>query len=291
MADPADASTAAVLRELLGLNDDEPGTLEDEFGPGDFPWQEAVVDVIEADMKSVADQLGLDKNYLTGWLAANQLEMLRYLETTLDPTARIGMGAINPTGAGGLAELINRARSWVGWYFPGFRDAVLLDKPTSGPGRRGPSAADIRASFDLDQLTSTVNQMAQALILDTMPNASAVAKSYIDAIVANPSQNLDFETFARDRILETARAKTIYKNKPDAITEEQFLQPYVQAFMQRAGPGFGDQLATTATAGARLGASPDAFQARLDRTRQVQTGAPFLANLGRRLSNFGQVLR
>jgi hypothetical protein len=128
-------------------------------------------------------------------------------------------------------------------------------------------------------MTGVVNDMARGLILDDLPNARNIAKSFVELIVANPEQNRDFETYVRSRILETPRAKTIYARKPESISHEQFLQPYVQAFMQQAGPGFGDQLAETAIGGARLHASPQAYQARLDKTRQVQSGAPFLQNL------------
>jgi hypothetical protein len=122
-------------------------------------------------------------------------------------------------------------------------------------------------------------------------DARAIANAYVNAIVKNPEQQLDFETFARERILSTPRAKAIYKDKPEGLSHEQFLQPYVQAAQQMIGPGYGDQLADIATGGARLQASPGAFRTRLERTSQVRTSAPYMAKLTEQLRGIKDVLR
>lgn len=278
-----------------------------------FSWQNAAVNKIYDDIKVVAKNFDMDLDHLIGWFDGQQNNMLNWIQAQMEKlNAVFGPLPVGPVSRGervidepggfrinltetpeGMNHIFDLARQWVSMYWPGFRDAVLFKPPGGGGGvgRRGPTAAEIRAQFDLDQLTRLVDEMSRALVLAEEPNARAIATAYVDAIVKDPNQELDFETFVRNRILSTARAKTIYKNKPESMSEEQYLQPYVAAFQSRVGPGFGDQLANTATAGARLGASPGAFEQRLNRTRQVQTSTPFLSKMGQRLSNVQQVLR
>ena len=153
------------------------------------------------------------------------------------------------------------------------------------------SAAQIRAQFDLDQLTQAVNDMSRGLVLADEKNARSIAKAYVNAIVSNPEQELDFETYVRKQILATPRAKLIYKTKPQSLSEEQYLQPYVQAAQSRIGAGYGEQLANIATAGAQLNSDPAAYEARLNRTSQVQNSSPYLQALGEQISSLKGVLR
>lgn len=282
------------LEAIVGGEEGEEG--DDGSFSDEFFWQDAVFDAIQSDLKRISKEFDMDLGYIDGWFEGQKDNLATHLESEIGPAGR---GAFDPNTPFGIQNLIRRARTWVGVKWPPFMEAMDLinSGATSrgsgrrGSGRRGPTAAEIRASFDMDQLTNSVNQMSRALILSELPNASAVAKSYVDAIVSNPAQELDFETFARERIMNTARAKTIYRGKPESMSEEQFLQPYVQAAAQRIGPGFGDQLADTAINAARLGASPQAFQQRLERTRQVQTSAPFLNRMGEHLRGVKEVLR
>lgn len=278
-------------------------TVEEEFDEVFF-WQDAVVGKIQDDIKAVSKKFDMDLDYLNGWFEGQKVNLLNHLQSNyLDVdfgdspiTRQHDIRALDPNNPGDVQHLFNAARLWVGQFFPGFRDAINLKAP-SGSGRRGssgrrrPSAAEIRAQFDVDELTDVVNQMSRAFLVEEADDARAIAKSYVDAIVGNPEQKLDFETFARKRLLAKPKAKVIYQNKPEGLSEEQFLQPFVQAAQQRIGPGFGDQLQRVATGGARLGASPQAFQQRLERTRQVQTSTPFLSKLGERMNNFAGVLR
>lgn len=287
---------------------DQPKTLEETFSL-EFSWQKAVTDKIARDIKYVADILDMDLDHLMGWYNGKKVDMLTWIQKQMDtlnrrqpPDVYRGNDARRVADTGsrldintpeGIEQVFDLARSWVSSYFPGFRDVLMMEIPKrpTGGGSRGPTAAEIRAQFDLDHLTQLVNEMSQGLVLAEEPNARKIAKAYVDAIVANPKQELDFGTYARSKIMGTARAAVIYKHKPEGISEEQYLQPYVAAFQQMAGPGFGDQLADTATAGARLGASPAAFQQRMMRTSQVQTSSPFLTKMGQRLTNFSEVLR
>lgn len=289
-----------ILQAILEQNKeaDEP----DSFNEDDF-WQNAVIGKVESDIKAVAKKYEMDLDFLLGWFDGQKDNLINYLDNKVvnsgriegaDPQRPFRVGA-SPMDPEGMQVLFDAAQLWIGQYFPGFRDAITAELPSTS-GRRGrgsgrPTAAEIRAQFDMDALIEAVNQMSRGLILTEFDSARAVAKSYVDAIVANPEQKLDFETFARARILNSPRAKVIYKDKPEALSHEQFLQPYVQAASQMIGPGHGNQLANIATGGARLGADPNAFRARLQRTRQVQSSTPFLSKLGDRVSGLKQVLR
>lgn len=286
-------------RIVQGVNNDAADTWQEEFAPGFF-WQEAVIDRIKEDIKAVAKTYEMDMSVMEGWFAGQQANLIGYLtNAVMGQAAKYGANRGMTDTPAGIAFLFEQARSWVGMQFPAFNQLINGIGPGGGSGSgsgrgsgpRRPTAAQIRAQFDLDQLTQTVNDMSRALVLADDKNARSIARSYVNAIVANPEQELDFETFVRGRILASNRAKTIYKSKPKSLTEEQFLQPYVQAAMQRIGPGFGDQLAQLSIAGAQLNADPNAFQQRLERTSQVQSGAPFLTGLAEQLTGIKDVLR
>lgn len=298
-ADEISAAASAIIAEITGEdpNNDEPDSFVDE----DF-WQETVFDQIHNDIDAIADKYDMDLNYLEGWFGGQKDNLVNHIDTLLQlpsgyadhPTSR--PINVDPTTPEGMQEIIYEARKWVGTRWPAFNEALSgsISSGGGGGGRRGrrrPTAAEIRSQFDVEQLTNTINQMSQALLLEEAPEARSMAKAYVSAIVANPDQKLDFETFVREKLLAKPRAKMIYQNKPEGLSEEQFLQPYVQAAQQRIGPGFGDQLSDIAIGGARMVSSPQTFQARLNRTRQVQSGAPFLSKLGQRLSSVREVLR
>lgn len=284
--------------------------LDEESFSDEFFWQETVFDQIEDDIDSIADKYDLDLNYLQGWFNGQKDNLAGHLEKYMNQPMEIGApttGAASrqvpvnadPSTPQGMQNLILQARNWIGTRWPAFQEGLTAEIPSGSSGRRGrsgrgrgrPTEAEIRAQFDMTQLTNAVNQMSRALLLEESDDAKAVAEAYVGAIVQNPDQKLDFETFAREKILSKPRAKLIYANKPEGMSEEQFLQPFFQAAQQRIGPGFGSQAADIAIEGARFGASPQAFQARLNRTRQVQSSAPFLRNLGEKISSVRRVLK
>lgn len=291
-ADEISAAASAIISEITGEdpNNDDPDSFVDE----DF-WEETIFDQIHSDIDNIADKYDMDLNYLEGWFNGQKDNMIDYIKTRGQENAGFGSaGVISGNTVQGMQRSIEFAREFMASKWPVF-NAARLGKVSSGGGsgrgRRRPTAAEIRSQFDVEQLTNTINQMSQALLLEEAPEARSMAKAYVSAIVANPDQKLDFETFVREKLLSKPRAKMIYQNKPEGLSEEQFLQPYVQAAQQRIGPGFGDQLSDIAIGGARMVSSPQTFQARLNRTRQVQSGAPFLSKLGERLSSVREVLR
>ena len=151
-----------------------------------------------------------------------------------------------------------------------------------GSGRRGPSAADIRESFDENELTAAVEEYWGAYLLEDAPNARAIARSYIDAVVATGAQQkLDFETFVVERIKQAPRYRQIYANKPEGRSELEYITPYTSMATQVLGGSSGNrkQLGSIVAGGAALGSSPDAFAERLKRTDAVKNSSGFIRSL------------
>ena len=299
----SDDAREDLARRMAESDDEDSGedTVEEEFDPGFF-WQDAVIERIMDDINELGKQLDIDVDYVAGWFQGQQLNLISYLEDTMNASGARGAGPYG--GAGnmtetpeGMAALFAMARNWVGIRFPAFNEAVNGSGSGSGRGRSGgggpkkPTAEEIRAQFDTKQMANIVNDMSRGLVLQEAKDADKLVNTYINAIIKNPEQQLDFETFVRTHVLSSNRAKAIYMDKPESMSHEQFLQPYVQAAQQMIGPGFGEQLANIATGGARLAASPDAYRSRLNRERQVQLSTPFLNRMGEQLREVAGVLR
>ncbi|NIV28236.1 MAG: hypothetical protein GWN58_01620, partial [Anaerolineae bacterium] len=75
-------------------------------------------------------------------------------------------------------------------------------------------------------------------------------------------------------------------NKPESMSEEQYLAPYFQSAMQVVRPEQADEIAIQ---GAQFGASSSAFAARLQ--RENVSAAPFMQDLQRRLTDINEVFR
>ncbi len=174
-----------------------------------------------------------------------------------------------------------------------------LSSPPSkgGSGSRGPrapSAQDIRNMFDEDELTEAVNDLWQGWLVEEAPDGRKLAKAYINEIVRTKGQEeIDFQTFVTNKIKKTSRYNLIYQNKPGGVSEQQFLQPYVQSAQRIMGGGQGQEtaVADVAAGGAALGASGEAFGQRLNRTSAVQNSQGFIRGLEDRVRGVSNLLR
>jgi hypothetical protein len=106
-------------------------------------------------------------------------------------------------------------------------------------------------------------------------------------------KEIDFETFILNKAKADPRHKQIYRNKPQAMSELQYIQPYVQAAQQAMGGGQGREQAVgdVAVGGAALGASPDAFRQRLARTSAQKNSQGFIRGLEDQVRGIKDVLR
>jgi hypothetical protein len=296
-------SSGAQQAAAFGSPDDKPDTLEERFGD-EFFWQEAVVDKMIDDIKAVASQYDMDLDFLLGWFGGQQLNLINYLQKNVidlnEAPGAIGLGPGFFTNTpAGINQLFAHARTWLGARFPALLDAFSgvgssgsgRGRGRSGSGAAGPTPDQIRAQFDVKELTEAANTIWRGLLLEDMPNATAAANAYVEQIVANPEQKLDFESFVLGQVRNTSRYKVMYRNKPAAMTEQQFLMPIFQQVQQTLGPGYGTQVADITVNAARLSSSPQQLSERLMREQQVQTSSPYLQRLAQRVTEIKDVLR
>lgn len=188
-------------------------------------------------------------------------------------------------------KLLGYARWWYSNKIPGLADnwGGSSSSGGSGGGKSGPSAADIRASFDLDQLANRVDDLFRSYLITESKDPRTLAKQYVDTIVSNPDQELDFDTWVvNNHIKKQPRYASIYGQKPEGMSEQQFLQPYLNIANQVLRP---DNAGDAAIGGAQFGASPEAFRNRLARSNETVTSAPFMQNLEGRLNSLKGVLK
>lgn len=168
-----------------------------------------------------------------------------------------------------------------------------LSKSTRGSGRgRGSSAItaqDIRDQFDIDALSEKARQIWHGMLIEDPNDPRGIAREYVEAVAATLGQKkIDFTQFVRKRAKATARHASIYRNMPEGMMEEAYLQTYLNNAMQAVRP---QNAADIAIGGAQLGASPDAFRARLRRSEDVQSSSRYVNELGARIEGVSSILR
>jgi hypothetical protein len=259
-------------------------------------WQDALFSRLNSDIRTYSAAAGLNKNQVLFWFQGLWPSLVSDLTQSIE---RGGFGPnFDPASVGGLATLNGVARYWMTSRSPSmaqlWRVSLGVDEPLGGGGGGGarrPTAAQIRQSFDVDQLANRVIDLWRGYLFEEPKAPRELASAYVEQIVANPDQKLDFDTFVYQRIKNTGRYGLLYRQKGEGVSEAQFLQPYIQSAMQAVGPGRPGQLEGLVTAGARLGADPQAFRGLLARQRQVQNSAPFIQGLEERLTAVRGVLR
>ena len=190
----------------------------------------------------------------------------------------------------GFQELLGSALDFAGAALGADISAFAAGGSTrggGGGGRKSLTPQEIRNQFDLDQLASMAQDMNRQLVLDEMDNPKALAREYVEAIVATKGEKtIDYNTYVRNKIENTSRFKSIYKNKPEHLKAEQHMAPYLQLATAHARPG---DAADIAIGGSQFAASSSAFQGRLQR-EQTKT-APFISNLESRMEGLNSLFK
>lgn len=292
----AQALAAGIDPKDLGL----PSSIQDEFGPGQHFTSELLDDIILDELTANAEALGYSEQAIVAWYGQHRVNMLSYIQDEVIPSFRETTG-MPWDGSGSPMEfevLKKFARNYlVGTdssgnihkiFNPNLANAQDKSGRRGGGGGRGLSPADIRAQFDLDQLAMAVKNQWQGLLFDEPKNARAVAKAYVDAVVKNPDQKLDFNTFVRGHIQKQPRYNMIYKNKPRGMSEEAYFQPYVAAASQYLRP---NDVRDAATGAAQLGSSQQTFRERMSRDNAVTTSAPFISSFEKRMQDVAGVFK
>lgn len=285
--------------------------LRDDFGPPQFNWQQMVYDRVYKDFHTAAGELGYDRAVVEAWLANETINALNYVSMRMQQMGltETGQGQPQDPISVGLSEQLLRTPQGSQVLYEWARTFLLTKWPelavampegslrSSGRGRRGGGGGGggrgrgglTVDDFDLVQLSEAIKAIWNGLLMADPPNARAIAQEYVNLILANPTVKVDFETWVRQRARQTARYKALYQHKPEGISEEQFLQPYLQAALQLLGPG---AAALQAAAGAvQFNAGVGAFRQRLQRQQNLRGEAPFMSSLSGRLSRLRGILR
>jgi len=281
-----------------------------QVGPvlSEFDWRSKLRSDLVGSVEKWAEALGVSKFALDSLVRDNMDGALKYItENVVMPNTRSSVDFDVDEGIGKVTKnpswSPDNAKDWEQiWnagllYFSALSgvDLANIGKNSGrGSGSRGPSAADIRNSFDIEQLTDAVQNLWGAYLLEDTKDARKIAKNYIDAIVASGGQKeIDFKTFVLGRMEGTARWDQIYQNKPEGQDPLQYIGPYVSMTNSVIGGGQGDKAlsGSIAAGGAALGASQDAFAQRLQRTDAHTSTSGFINGIEGKVRGVSNVLR
>ena len=254
----------------------------DEFeaagdGGKSAPWEEYIIDIVNYQIGNAAEWLGLNPDPYYTWFASHQTEMLNGI------TPSAGFFRENPDLLT-VEHLNGFARMGIWWLQgqqPQLADGLNKEpfRKGGGGGRRGPTASEIRASFDIDELSRGATQLWNAYLMEEPKDAVGIAKAYVEAIVRNPEQKLDFKSYVLREIEGTAKYAVLAKNKPTHQPYENFIGPLMAQASSFLGGGEGTQVGDLVGDAAQLASSPDAFAQRLGKERQITGSAPFLQSM------------
>lgn len=167
---------------------------------------------------------------------------------------------------------------------------ALKDATTPPPGS---SPARRVATFDRDNLIEQASTQWQGWLLEG-PNLGAIdtiVDDYIreaGAFWTSEGGRLDFDTFLSNRLRTQPRYATIFRHKPEAMTEDLFLRQF------RAIGDLGlrpESSLTQLEASVTSGGSPSGQLQRVTRGREFQTSGGFSQRLASVLSGLGSGAR
>lgn len=269
-------------------------------GTQEISWQTMLYDRLDDEIPAVAELYGENPDTYQSWFRS----MFPYMIVDLEKMVRSSMsggqyqlpGSPQLNSPEGIGYVYQMARMWLGNRDPRIVNAMRAedgkstdDRTGRGGGGGGRMSADqIRAQFDIDQLANNARDIWRGTLLDEPRDARGMAKAYVEAIVRNPDQKLDFETFITKQAEGTARYASLYRNKPAGMAPQQYLMPYLSQAQQMARP---KEAVNIAAGGAQLGADPNAFRSRLGRTNAVTTSAPFISSMEQRMAGLKRVLK
>lgn len=261
----------------------------------DFDWREQFRKDFISFAEKKFDNMG-DKFLVDSFVRDNIDRATDYLSSfvNVDEMGQpiTGVRRLSAMSAAEYSRLWNVGVNWFSGQL-GFDFNAPLPR-SGGGGSRGPSAADIRNSFDEDQLTETVNKMWGAYLITDNKNSRSIAKSYIEAMVATKGEKaIDLQTYILGKIRADSRHKMLYQNKPSGVDELQYITPYIQATQQVVGGQGGSKAAVgdIAGGGAALGATAAQFNERLARTSQNQQTKGYINSIEERVRGVKNVLR
>lgn len=283
---------------------------------GGTPVYNNVNNVIVAEMKAAAKKMGenpafyeqIFETYNADFWKDADRDIFRYGALLSDTPSEIfdanvsrGSGVYGSTNRSAADEfltnpesfekLISYARWWYSNKIPGLADnwGGTSDSSGSHGSGSGITSADIKKSFDVAQLATRVDDLYHAYLIDKSDDPRGVANAYINAVVKNPDQKLDFDTFViGNYIQKSPRYASIYVNKPEGMSETDYLGAYTSRARSVLRP---EEAEAVAIGGAQFGADASAFEERLKRSNEYRTSSPFIESFQGRLSSLRGVLK
>lgn len=306
----------------------EPITVEHPSTLAPFPnWKKDLRDAVRLDLRSFARAAGAPSWYFDSWFDQNADNLMNWasqfvltpdiqqavresttFESSMIERAPVGVNAMHPTADSvpdlsglldpfspdGMGQLRNISANWLTQYVPGFGDFINNTSFSGGGGggSRKPTAAEIRAQFDLDHLTRIAQETGRQYLVEDLDDPRAIAQAYVDKVVATGAeQDINYETFLINRIKKTDRWAQIYRNKPEGVNELNYIQPFAQSAMQALGGNRGQGISKVVGEGAALGGSAQSFSARLAKEDVVKNSSGFIAGLEKTMSSVSNILR
>lgn len=264
----------------------------------EFDWRTKLrTDMVQL-AESWAEDFGLDKFALDALVRDKIDGAINFVNKyVFQPrSTQLGVGqpweAWEPQNASDWQEVYDAASLFYSLEVGFDLSSAPASRGSGRTGAAGPTAEDIRNQYDEDELTDGVNKMWRAYLIEEAPNARAVAREFINNMVATRGEKaIDFETFVLQNIRNTSSYKRIYRNKAEGISEQQYIQPYIQAALQVVGGGSQDIIQQVAGGAAALGTNPEAFRERLGRTDAARNSVGFMQRLEQEVGNVRNVLR
>jgi hypothetical protein len=255
-------------------------------------WQDIVLDAVLSYYKSAAKKAGLSTYAAEIFVQTNSGALFSYLARNYIGKGGAELDLSTPIGS---RALVNAAIAYLGTR-PGAQSLFAAGQSTgsgSGSGSGYGGAGLTAAAFDATQLANRASEIWQSYLWDEPPDARGLAKEYINARLANPEAQLDFDTFVRSKAEATTRWKVLFKNKPAGQDARDYLQGYIQTATSVLGGNNGQQggVNQAVVAGAALGATPEAFRGLLQNQRSQQIGAPYINRIEERVRGVAGVLR
>jgi hypothetical protein len=302
----------AIADAIAGKTKEEP---EFEFGAdneevyGEYAdptnWVDTLEELLLTDLINAGNLMGEDPSIMANFFGYHFDAMLVDMDNFLFKDAKQSLqeAGIDMDPAQyylSTSEGINNLFAYAQNYYKQQWSAIspFLGQPLSksggggGGGGGGPRVAteqEIRNKFDLDELANGVDNLWRGILLTENENPRAMAKSYVDAIVATQGlEKIDFESFVRNKIEESPRFASIYRNKPKAMSAEAYIQPYFQAAQQIIGPNRAPKVAIGA---AQFGADNNSFRNRLRRDDAVTGSSSFINEMESRLTDLNGLFK
>lgn len=263
-------------------------------------WAEGLDKQLKDTIEDIAEASGMDPYTFNSWYVSEAPYLFAYLRNYQVSGQHLGQPGLDAyearTGDTGSREISDPlgimqryqlALQWLAARDSMFGNAYQRWAQDGGKPPGGGAPRLTAASFDRNQLVNEVNSLWRSYLLDTTDKAGALADAYIKARVANPNQALDFETYVLGEIRKTGRYQTLYESKPEGLTEQQYLAPYLSTAMQYVNPQRATELAAT---GAQWGAAPGSYVQRVGRERDVQNTPAFMRKLEDKMSAVNGVL-